>query len=58
MVVVLITCPALVRSVGDSVAFLMSTSFLLYMLGMLLVVNVNNKFSLFSELGWQVPVPS
>ena len=57
MVAVLIVCPALVRSVGDGVVFLASTSFLLHVSGMLLVVNVNDKFGLFSELGWQVSIP-
>ena len=56
--VLLVVCPALVGSIGDGVISLASTPFLLYTLGMLFIINVDNKFSLFSELSWQVPIPS
>ena len=45
----LVACPALVGSIGNGVTFLTSTSFLLHTSGILLVVNINNKFGLFRE---------
>ena len=56
--VLLVVRLALVGSIGDGVMSLASTPFLLYMSGMLLVVNINDKFGLFCKLGWQVSIPS
>ena len=46
----LVVCLALVRSIGDGVIFLTSTSFLLHTSGILLVVNIDDKFSPFRKL--------
>ena len=55
--VLLVVRPALVGSIGDGVVSLASTPFLLHTSGMLFVVNIDNKFSLFCKLGWQVSIP-
>ena len=50
VIVLLVICPALVKSIGDSIISLISTPFLLYTLGILFIININNKFSLFYKL--------
>ena len=52
VVVLLVVRPALVGSIGDGVMSLASTPFLLHALGILLVININDKFSLFCKLSW------
>ena len=50
VIVLLVIYPALVRSIGDSIISLVFTPFPLYILSILLIININNKFSLFHKL--------
>ena len=50
VIVLLVVCSALVGSIGDNMMSLASTPFLLHILSILFIININNKFSLFCKL--------